>query len=51
MNAYKEGSKSAARLDNACTRPAVGIRVPAAVGDFIIIRLSESAAALHALCG
>mmetsp|Transcript_8673 Transcript_8673/g.24932 ORF Transcript_8673/g.24932 Transcript_8673/m.24932 type:complete len:234 (-) Transcript_8673:295-996(-) len=38
VNAYKEGKEFATRVDNAYTRSAMGIRVPAAVGDFLIIR-------------
>lgn len=38
VNAYNEGKEFATRVDNAYTRSAMGIRVPAAVGDFLIIR-------------
>jgi len=38
VNAYKAGKEFAERVDNAYTRSAMGIRVPAAVGDFLILR-------------
>uniref|UniRef100_A0A7S0MS41 Tryptophan synthase beta chain-like PALP domain-containing protein n=1 Tax=Pyramimonas obovata TaxID=1411642 RepID=A0A7S0MS41_9CHLO len=38
VNAYKEGKEFATRVDDAYTRSAMGIRVPQAVGDFLIIR-------------
>ena len=38
VNAYDAGEEFATRVDNAFTRSAMGIRVPAAVGDFLILR-------------
>lgn len=38
VNAYDKGEEFAARVDNAQTRTAMGIRVPAAIGDFLILR-------------
>jgi threonine synthase len=38
VNAFDAGEKFATRVDNAYTRSAMGIRVPAAVGDFLILR-------------
>lgn len=38
VNAYDAGEEFATRVDNAHTRSAMGIRVPAAVGDFLILR-------------
>jgi threonine synthase len=38
VNAYDTGEEFATRVDDAYTRSAMGIRVPAAVGDFLILR-------------
>jgi threonine synthase len=38
VNAYDAGEEFATRVDGAFTRSAMGIRVPAAVGDFLILR-------------
>merc|ERR1712115_333890 len=38
VNAYEAGEEFATRVDDAYTRSAMGIRVPAAVGDFLILR-------------
>ena len=38
VNAFEAGEKFATRVDDAHTRSAMGIRVPAAVGDFLILR-------------
>jgi threonine synthase len=38
VNAFNDGVEFATRVDNAYTRSAMGIRVPQAVGDFLIIR-------------
>jgi len=38
VNAYEAGEEFATRVDDAYTRSAMGIRVPAAIGDFLIIR-------------
>jgi threonine synthase len=38
VNAFKAGAEFATRVDNAYTRTAMGIRVPAAIGDFLILR-------------
>lgn len=35
---YDAGEEFATRVDDAYTRSAMGIRVPAAVGDFLILR-------------
>ena len=37
VNAYNDNEKFATRVDDAYTRSAMGIRVPAAVGDFLIL--------------
>ena len=38
VNAFEAGEEFATRVDDAHTRSAMGIRVPAAVGDFLILR-------------
>ena len=38
VNAFNAGEEFATRVDDAYTRSAMGIRVPAAVGDFLILR-------------
>jgi threonine synthase len=38
VNAFEAGEEFATRVDDAYTRSAMGIRVPAAVGDFLILR-------------
>mmetsp|Transcript_28685 Transcript_28685/g.39629 ORF Transcript_28685/g.39629 Transcript_28685/m.39629 type:complete len:464 (-) Transcript_28685:76-1467(-) len=38
VNAYKANEEFATRVDDAYTRSAMGIRVPAAIGDFLILR-------------
>ena len=38
VRAFEAGEEFAARVDDAYTRTAMGIRVPAAIGDFLILR-------------